>query len=116
VNEPLQEHRVQEHRVQDQRAYGFAIGLATGAAVGVGLALCFAPRLASELRQRVTDSARDLGQRASDQYQQTSARIGGAVEELARHGAGVRDRAADAVARGAREVERVAVAAKSDQA
>ena len=39
---------------------GFVIGLLTGACVGAGLAIWLAPRLASALRQRVFDSARNL--------------------------------------------------------
>jgi gas vesicle protein len=107
---------------QEHRDHRFVIGLLTGTFVGAGLAMWFAPRLASELRERMTDSARSLGQRASDQYQQASTRVGQAVDELARKGQGVRDDVADRVARGAhevargaQEVERYATAAKSDR-
>ena len=100
---------------QDHRDYGFVIGLLTGTFVGAGLAMWLAPRAASELRERMTDSARRLGRRASEQYQQASARVGEAVEELTRKGQGVRDDVAEAVARGAHEVERQARAAKSDR-
>ena len=99
--------------VREHRDYGFLIGLLTGTAVGAGLAMWFAPRLASELRERVTDSARALSQRASDQYQQASSRVVDAVDDLTRRGQGVRDEIAETVARGAREVERYAIAAKS---
>jgi gas vesicle protein len=105
MNTPTQEHR----------DYGFVIGLLTGTFVGAGLAMWLAPRLASELRERMTDSARRLGQRASEQYQQASTRVGEAVDELTRKGQGVRDDVAEAVARGAHEVERYATAAKSDR-
>jgi gas vesicle protein len=64
---------------QEHRDFGFAAGLLTGAVFGAGLAIWFAPRVASELRQR-------------------------------------RDDVADAVLRGAREVERYAAAVKSDSA
>jgi len=66
------------------RDYGFAIGLATGTLVGAGLAIWLAPRVASELRERVTDSARSFRERASDQYQQASTRVGEAVDALTR--------------------------------
>lgn len=109
-------------QMQEHRDYGFVIGLLTGTFVGAGLAIWLAPRLASELRERMTDSARSLGKRASDQYQQASARVGEAVDELARKGQGVRNdvagavaRGAHEVARGAHEVERYATAAKSDR-
>jgi gas vesicle protein len=70
------------HR-QEQGDLGFAMGLLTGACFGAGLAIWLAPRLASELRERLTDSARSLGKRASGQYQEASARVGEAVGDLA---------------------------------
>jgi gas vesicle protein len=91
---------------QEHRDYGFVIGLLTGTFVGAGLAIWFAPRLASELRERVTDSARNLGDRASERYQQVSSRVGEAVDEFTRKGQNVRDEVADRVARGAHEVAR----------
>lgn len=100
---------------QEPRDYGFAIGLMAGAFVGAGLAVWFAPRLAAELRARLKDSAEDLRNRASHHYEQAGTRVGEAVDELTRKGQGVRDDMADAVARGAREVERFATAAKSDR-
>jgi gas vesicle protein len=87
----------------------------TGTFVGAGLALWFAPRMASELRERVTDSARDLGRQASEHYEQASSRVGEAVGNLTRKGQDLRDDVADAVARGAHEVERYATAAKTDR-
>lgn len=105
MNAPTQEHR----------NHGFVIGLLTGTFVGAGLAFWLAPRVASEVRQRLTDSARTLGRRASEQYQQASSRVGDAVDELARKGQDVRDEVADAVVRGAHKVERYATAVKSDR-
>jgi gas vesicle protein len=112
-----------QENTQENRDYRFVVGLLTGAFVGAGLMMWLAPRTASELRRRVADSAKDLGSRASEQYQQASTRVGEAVDELTRKGQGVRDDVADAVARGARkvargahEVERHATAAKSDRA
>jgi gas vesicle protein len=100
------------HEHQD---YGFVIGLFAGTFVGVGLMMWLAPRTASEVRQRTTDSARNLGKRASEQYQQASTRVGETVDDLTRKGQVVRDDVAEAVARGAHEVERYATAAKSDR-
>jgi gas vesicle protein len=100
-------------QTQKHRDYRFVIGLLAGTFVGAGLAVWLAPRLAPGLRRRMTAAARDLRQRASEQYQQASIRVGDAVDELARKGQGVRDDVADAVARGAHEVERRANAAKS---
>lgn len=115
---------------QEPRDYRFVIGLLAGTVVGAGLAMWLAPRSASELRERLTNSARSLGRRAADRYQEASTRVGEAVDELTRKGQGVRDDVADAVAhgaheversarevaRGAHEVERFANAAKSDRA
>lgn len=101
---------------QEHRAYGFVIGLMTGTFVGAGLMMWLAPRTASELRQRMTDSARSLGERASERYQQATTRVGEAVDEITRKGQDVRDGVAEAVTRGAREVERHATASKSDRA
>ena len=44
---------------------------------GAGLAIAFAPRLASDLRKRVKASATDLSRAASDGYQEVGARITG---------------------------------------
>src|SRR5512144_547794 len=104
-----------EEHTQERPDYGFMIGLLTGTFIGAGLAMWFLPRSVSELRHRMSDSARSLGQRASDQYQKASTRTGEALDELARKGQGVRDDVADAVARGAHEVERLATAAKTDR-
>ena len=65
---------------QSPPPYGFAIGLAAGMFVGAGLAIWLAPRVASELRERMSDSAKSVGQRASDHYQEASNRVGDAVE------------------------------------
>ncbi len=104
-----------EMQTKDPRDYRLAIGFLAGTAVGVGLMMWLAPRAASELRKRVTDSAKDLGQRASERYQQAADRVGETVDDLTRKGQGVRDDLADTVVRGAREVERYAAAAKTDR-
>jgi len=69
-------------QTQSHPPYGFAIGLAAGMFVGAGLTIWLAPRLASELRERITDSAKDIGQRASDHYEHTRNRFGEAVDAL----------------------------------
>jgi gas vesicle protein len=83
---------------QNRRDHRFVIGLVAGTVVGAGLMMWLAPRTASELRGRLTDTAKNLGDR------------------LTRKGQGVRDRVADAVVRGAHEVARQATNAKTDQA
>ena len=104
-----------EMQTKEPRDYRLAIGFLVGTAVGAGLMMWLAPRAASELRKRVTDSAKDLRQKASDRYQQASARVGEAVDDVTRKGQGLRDDVADTVVRGAREVERYAAAAKTDR-
>jgi gas vesicle protein len=99
-----------EH-TQEHRDYGFMIGLLAGTFVGAGLALWLVPRSASELRHRISDSAKSLGQRASTQYRQASARVGETLDDLTRKGQGARDDVAEVVARG---VERFATAAKTE--
>jgi len=105
-------HR-QEHSEPAPRDYRFVMGVLTGTVVGAGLALWFAPRLASELRQRITDSARDAGQRVTDGYEQVTSRITRVADDVTQRGQQVRDDVADLVAHGAHEVERVAQAAKT---
>jgi len=100
-------------QIQKRRDYGFAIGLMAGTFVGAGLAMWLAPKAAAELRDRVSDSAKAFGKRASERYRQAGSRVGEAVDELREKGQGVRDDVADVVARGAHEVERYATAAKS---
>ena len=103
-----------ESNSQQSQGRGFVFGLMAGTLVGAGLTLWLTPGSASELRDRATDSARALGKRASDGYDEASGRVGNAVDELARKGNRVRDDVAESVVRGAHEVERFAVAAKSD--
>jgi gas vesicle protein len=91
----------------------FLIGLITGGVIGAGLVIAFAPRLASELRQRMTASAADLGRATSQGYQDVSARMAGVVDGVKAKGQAVRDDVADAVGRGAREVEQFAMASKT---
>jgi len=90
----------------ERRDYGFVIGLMTGTIVGAGLVMWLAPRAAAELRARMSENAKYAGQLATDSYQQASARVGNAVDELTRRGKGVRDDVAEVVARSAHEVAR----------
>ena len=91
---------------QDDNFPGFVFGLVTGAALGAGLALYFAPKMAAEIHKRVSDSARDLGDTAAGYYEAVSGRVSDAVDDIASRGQKARDAAADVVARGAREVGR----------
>ena len=95
-----------DRQPQDNHYPGFFWGLATGAALGAGLVLYFAPKTGSELRKRVAASAKDLGDTASEYYEQVSTRVGDAVEDLTSKGLKARDAAAGVVARAAHEVAR----------
>ena len=101
---------------QQSNGLGFVIGLMAGTVVGAGLMLWLAPESASELRDRMNESARALANRASAGYDDASSRVGDAVDEIARKGNRMRNGVADSVVRGAHEVERFAVAVKSDGA
>ena len=93
---------------RDRRDNRFLMGMITGLFAGAGLAMWLAPKAAAELRGRVTDSAKDLGDRAADRYEQVSARFGDAVqgvtEDLTRKSDRLRNDVADAVVRGANDV------------
>ena len=90
-----------ESNSQPSRGLGFVFGLIAGTVVGAGLTLWLAPRSASELRDRATKTARALGKRASEGYDEASGRVGNAVDELARKSNRVRDDVAESVVRGA---------------
>jgi gas vesicle protein len=98
---------------QDNGSHHFLFGLMTGSVIGAGLAMLLAPKLASELRQRVTDSATDLGNAASRSYRDVTTRVTDVVDGVTSKGRAVRDDVADAVGSGAREVERFAMASKT---
>jgi hypothetical protein len=100
-------------RGDDTRGQGrFVTGLAAGTMIGIGIGLWLSPRT-STLRQRLNESARTLGTRASEQYEEATVRVTAVVDGLTGTAQGVRDGVADTVARSAQEVERLAKAAKS---
>jgi gas vesicle protein len=91
----------------------FLIGLMAGTAVGAGLALAFAPGMASEIRERLTESATDLGRAASRGYQRVSTPVADAVDRVTERGEAADHDVADAIGDGATEVEEFAEAAKA---
>ena len=103
-----------ESNSQQSQGLGFVLGLMVGTLVGAALTLRFAPGAAAEIRDRATDGAKALGKRASAGYDEARGRVGDAVDEIARKGNRVRDDVAESVVRGAQEVERFAVAAKTE--
>jgi gas vesicle protein len=89
------------------------MGLATGTLVGAAVALWFNPRIVSTFQRQWRESSAALGTLAAEQYARTEARVGAATAELTKTAQNVRDEVAGAVAHGAHEVERLALAAKS---
>ena len=87
----------------------FGRGLLAGSVLGAGLMMLLTPRATAEARRTLSDSANALKDAATEQYGQARRRVVAAVDDLSAKGESVRDDAADAIARGAREVERVAV-------
>ena len=126
-------------RIQDNNTNhggSFLLGLITGSAIGAGLAIYFAPRLALKLRQRIIDSTTGLRHAASEGLHAAATRVADVVDrvidaadDVTRRGQAARDDVADTVARGAhevgrgarevvrgaREVEQFAMASKTDQ-
>jgi len=98
---------------QNGHGSGFLMGLLTGAVVGAGLGLLFAPRAGAEFRSQVGDLPTSLGNAASRRYRQASSRAGEAVAELIEKGQEVRAKVWDAVARGAQQVEDYATDGKT---
>ena len=77
--------------------YGFLAGLVAGTVVGAGVALWLTPSATAEVRDRLSKSARRIG------------------EDVRSRGEGIRDQVADVVARGAHDLEQFAVAGKTDR-
>ena len=91
----------------------FAQGLLFGSVLGAGLVLLLAPRAAAEAKRTLTDSANSFRDATTDKYGQARRRVVAAVDEVVAKSEGVRNDVADAIGRGAREVERVAVSVKT---
>lgn len=65
---------------------GFVGGLFTGAVIGAGIGLLFAPRKGAELRQGIADSATSAKKAVTNRYRRTSEAVGEAVDEIAGRG------------------------------
>jgi gas vesicle protein len=57
----------------------FLAGLLMGAAIGAGLALLFAPKKGSELRDQIAESARKARESARDAYRHAAEKAGAAA-------------------------------------
>jgi len=81
----------------------FFTGLFAGAVIGAGLGLWFAPKTGAEMREQITGTARDVGQR-----------VGKTVNDLADRGRDAFDKARDVVTNAGDQINQVASdAAKS---
>ena len=67
----------------DERHGGgaFLVGLLLGAAVGAGLALLFAPKRGSELREELASKARKAREQATESYHQTTEKVSHLVDK-----------------------------------
>src|SRR5688572_28201744 len=88
---------------------GFVMGLITGTVLGAGLGMLLAPKAGAELRGAIGEQARNLGNKASEQYRRASENAGGWAEK----GREFAERARDAVSRGAEEARGYAGASSS---
>ena len=93
----------------------FVMGLLTGAVVGAGLAMLFAPKAGSKLRNQLSEQAGALADRAQEGYRkvtktadQWAEKGKAAAGELAERGKDAYGKARETVSRGAEEAQRYA--------
>ena len=81
---------------------GFVMGLLTGTVLGAGLGMLFAPKAGTELRNRLSEQAANLGNTASE----TARRAGESASQWAERGREMYNKAGEAVAKGAEEAQK----------
>src|SRR5687767_11307013 len=86
-------------RYDEGQGNGFVMGLLTGAVLGAGIGMLLAPKAGNELRGALGEQARNLGNKASEQYRRASETAGG----LAERGREFVDKARETVQRGVEE-------------
>lgn len=67
------------HDNQENTGYGFAVGMLCGVAVGAALGLLFAPTQGKELRGKIGESAKWLGNHSKDAYDTARRTVNDAV-------------------------------------
>ena len=104
------------HRTVSRNDDGFLSGMAVGALVGAGLALLFAPKAGSDLRDDIGESFTSLRDSVAGRYQELADRAGVTLDGLQERA----DQVADTIESGARDLVDAAsrkaskVAAKAD--
>jgi len=83
----------------DSGGGGFIMGLLTGTVIGVGLGMLLAPKAGADLRGELSEQARNMGTKASEQYRRASETATGWAEK----GREVVSQAREAVTRGVDE-------------
>ena len=91
-------------------AGSFVMGLLTGAVIGAGLGMLFAPKSGSELRNQLSDQAGSLADQATQGYKKAAENAGEWVDR----GREIYDKAKDVVTRGADDAQRYVRDAVSD--
>jgi gas vesicle protein len=86
-------------RYENEGGGGFMMGLLTGTVLGAGLGMLLAPKAGTELRGQIGEQARNIGNKATDQYRRASEAASGWAER----GREIVGQARDAVGRGAEE-------------
>ena len=85
---------------RDERGHGFATGMLTGAMVGAGLALLFAPKAGAELRGDLNDSLTSVRDAVARRYQALAEMAGVEFDNLEERV----DRATESIEASARDV------------
>jgi len=92
----------------DNSAAGFVTGLFTGALIGAGLGLLFAPRAGADLRGQIATSATNAGKTVADKYQQASKYVNTTVDHFSTRGRQAFDQARSAASKVGEEAGRMA--------
>jgi gas vesicle protein len=97
---------------QNQGGGSFLIGLLAGAALGAGLAMLFAPKAGSELRNQLSEQARALANQAQEGYRKVAENAGQWAEkgkeaagDWAERGKDMSGKVREAASRGAEAVQ-----------
>lgn len=93
------------HQKHHETSAGFATGVVTGAMVGVGLALLFAPKAGSVLRENIGESVDSLRDAIARRYREVAGRAGVELDDLQERA----QRAAESIETTARELADAAI-------